>query len=336
MLDDSAKTLVHRIFARFSKLASDFPILRKILYTIAKRGNPTGKPLGGKSHAGFNRGLLEGQEKSTGVPLFASKEREILIGNEALKKVRQQNDLKYFDPKKRVTSVHKERWRDAQIYESNCWLRDFRYAKEDNNTLHKTHFDNYSQLKGKIFNNAIELGCGPFTNIRHIAGVCKIKNIHLLDPLIIKYLEHPNCSYKNKRLEVKRRFLGLFGTEFPVTLHPYPIEEFTEKINFDLILMINVLEHCYDIYKIFDRILEISKEGSYFVFYDKYFDIKILAERIKTEYDAGHPLRIEKNVFLDFLEQNFIPLLSKINYFKRFKRGMDASYYGFYHIGYRK
>lgn len=312
MLDDNTKRLVHRILRRLSTL-------RQTLYTIAKIGDSTRKPL-----------------KSASVPLFISKEREILVGNEALRKLRQQNDLKYFDPEKGVTSVDKERWQDAQIYESNNWLRDWRYAKEDNNTLHKKHFDNYSQLKGKVFNNTIELGCGPFTNIRHIAEVCKIKNIHLLDPLITKYLEHPNCSYKNKRLKVKSRFPSLFGKELPVMLYPYPIEEFTGKSDFDLIILINVLQHCYDVYKIFDKILEIAKKGAYFVFYDKYFDTKTLAERIRTQYDAGHPLRIERNVFLNFLEQNFIPLLSKLNYFERSKRGTDASYYGFYYIGYRK
>lgn len=152
----------------------------------------------------------------------------------------------------------------------------------------------------------------------------------------MKYLEHPNCFYKNKRLKVESRFPSLFGKELPVMLYPCPIEEFTEESGFDLVILINVLEHCYDVYKIFDKTLEISKKGSYFVFYDKYFDIKTLTERIRTRYDAGHPLRVDKSVFLNFFEQNFIPLLSKINYFKRFKRGMDTSYYGFYHIGYRK
>jgi SAM-dependent methyltransferase len=125
----------------------------------------------------------------------------------------------------------------------------------------------------------------------------------------------------------------MFNRKIPAVLHPVPIEELDIKNKFDLVVMINVVEHCYDVNKIFRKIMDISRPGSIFVFYDKYFDKNELNERIESWYDAGHPLRVSGDIFDEFLKKNFYALLYKINYFSANKRGLDLSWRGLFFIG---
>lgn len=267
--------------------------------------------------------------------IHISKDRKVLLGEAALEKLKSINDKKYFDPQRGVARIDKERWADAQTFESNTWLKDGRRSREDNNRMYRKYFDNYACLKGKKFDKAIELGAGPFTNARIISEVAEIKELHLLDPLIKSYLSHPHCTYKNNRLKVRTKIPFIYR-KMDVKLHSSTIEEFSGEGGFDLIIIINVIEHCFDLNKIFEKILGLSKPGSFLVFYDKYFNEKELENIINRWYDCGHPLRAQGKIIQEFLDNNFTSLLKRIQYFKRYKRGMDASYNGLFYIGYKK
>lgn len=73
--------------------------------------------------------------------------------------------------------------------------------------------------------------------------------------------------------------------------------------------MINVIEHCLDIDKIFARILEMTTLGSYFLFADKIYNAKEEAESAAYSFDAGHPLRVDYTVIRNFLETHFDEIL---------------------------
>lgn len=271
-------------------------------------------------------------------PFFVSKNREKIFGQKALEMIKKCNDLKYYNPENGIISVDKSRWLDAQQAEKNVWLRDFKKLNQDANKLKKENFDNYEFLKGLEFNNVIELGCGPFTNIRYILKLIKSKNIHLLDPLLKDYLKKPNCTYKKGKLVLGNNnfFNRIFGKKRFVNFHSCPIEEFDHPEKFGLIVMINVIEHCYDLNKIMNKILGLSEKGTYFVFQDKFLDIDEISREVSNKYDAAHPLRVRKELLLNFLDENFITLLSKVKYFSSFKGERDLSYYAFYYIGYKK
>lgn len=99
--------------------------------------------------------------------------------------------------------------------------------------------------------------------------------------------------------------------------------------------MINVIKHCFDANKVFEKILEIAADEAVFVFHERYYSTKELRHRLHYEYDAGHPLKADRKLVDDFLFQNFDPILSKVIHFKRAKWGGDRSYDGIYFIGHK-
>jgi hypothetical protein len=260
--------------------------------------------------------------------VFIDEDRNIFIGDKAIQLI-QAREIESVDPTTGITRVGEDRWREAQRYERKTWMEGVA-AMSDRNEEHEACYGGYLALNGKKFKSAIELGCGPFTNLRKILSHCEINDIHLLDPLAKDYLDHPFCRYKNMRLGgiFKTTFLpwskrggfkhpirfykhkidewniGKFSGRL-ITLHTTGIEDFHPKQTYDLCVMINVIEHCQDVEKIFYRILEMTHEGSYFVFADKIYDAKKEAAASKTHFDAGHPLKVDYSVIRKFLEIHF-------------------------------
>ena len=74
----------------------------------------------------------------------------------------------FLDPQRGVVKVGKERWEKAQRYERLTWMEKCKDMVSDHNESNKQRLGDYSLLKGLHFEKAIELGCGPFTNIRLI------------------------------------------------------------------------------------------------------------------------------------------------------------------------
>ncbi len=262
--------------------------------------------------------------------VFISKDRTFITGEEARMRIAEKNDRKYFKQDMGVVEVDKDRWREAQHFEEKTWMTDNRSAKEDSNTAYIRHFDSYEPIAGLHFKNAIELGCGPFTNIRHIAAVADIERIHLLDPLIESYVRHPNCSYAEGHFRIRK---GLGSRKQPVITHASSIEEFETDERFDLVVMINVIEHCFDLEKIFEQIKRMLVPGGYFVFYDKYFTSKEINENMEKKFDAGHPLRVNGELLERFLKENFDADLHKLRKINYEKRGMSITYTNLYFIG---
>jgi cyclopropane fatty-acyl-phospholipid synthase-like methyltransferase len=121
----------------------------------------------------------------------------------------------------------------------------------------------------------------------------------LLDPLIDEYLNHPNCSYENKQLS---------GFENRVKTMPLPIEAFETNQIYDLVVVINVLEHCFSAPKFFKRIKSITAKDGFLIFHDKLIPNQKIGQFTENIYDSGHPLRVADEVMTDFLHGNYITL----------------------------
>jgi SAM-dependent methyltransferase len=268
--------------------------------------------------------------------IFIDENIKILTGEEADKALKLENDKEYYDPEKGVVRVSLERWKKAQTCEKNHWfVRGIKHGN-DRNDYHFKQFDGYKDIKNKQFEQVLEIGCGPFTNLRFIGKVCNINYCTLLDPMVLDYLNHPFCSYnKDFLFSEYSPLIGKVIIKFlPQTFKLYrslltkkikinkllniPSENIPSSI-YDLVVMINVIEHCFDIELVFSNILNITKSGSFFVFEDKLFEEDEINNSLENSYDAAHPLKVGRKLIFSFLTDNFQTVYKRIqtnsNYF---------------------
>lgn len=236
--------------------------------------------------------------------LFISSPVSVLRGDAARAALAQTNDAAYLTEGKGVLSVPPERWEQAQAYERETWLTHAINSTDDRNQEHAAMFDGYKALPEKL-GDVIELGCGPFTNMRLILPDRTVDHITLLDPLARAYMQsHPNCAYKDFMLGESRINLADLSIEQWDAMG----ESFRET-RFNTVILINVLTHCQDVEKVFSWIKDHLKKGGHLVFAEPVRDID------PTHlYDVGHPISFNQGVIDDFLA-GFKPKFRNGNYF---------------------
>jgi SAM-dependent methyltransferase len=245
-----------------------------------------------------------GNQKVSVKPFFGDENRNVAVGQEAMLKLSSMNDKSFLRDGQGIIEINIDRWKEAQRYERRAWMEGYgRSAQEDRNSKHKRDFSNYAVIQGMYFDKAIEIGCGPFTNMVHILKYIKCGVVTLLDPLSNDYLSHPHCTYKHKHLG------GWFGKKVHIVAEP--IENFAGNYVFDLVVMINVLEHCFSAPKVFERIISLTAPGGILIFHDKLIPSDAMAVIVQKIYDAGHPLRVAKAEILEFLSRNYDELFSR-------------------------
>ena len=181
-----------------------------------------------------------------------------------------------------MLSISAERWEEAQRYEATCWLERYRTATDDREREHAARFDGYRALAGNTYAHAIELGCGPFTQIRRILrGGVDAEELTLVDPLLDRYEELPNCSYL--RLARGRRLIRYAST----------LEDLRVPARgYDLVVSINVLEHCRDSEACLDTLRTLARKGGTIVISEPGIARADLDEVLAKTKDAGHPIRV--------------------------------------------
>jgi hypothetical protein len=236
------------------------------------------------------------------------------------------------DPEKGIVRVPAARWEEAQRYERRTWMQNGRASVSDRNEYHRERFAGYAAIRHRHFRRAMELGAGPYTNIRHILPQCTVDEVHLLDPLIRDYVRHPFCRYSGGRLGglVSQRpsrwpayarhpaaALGAIWNDVrtgglagrPVTLVADMIEHYATPNPFDLVVMINVIEHCQDAERVLRVIDEILAPGGVLVYHDKMYESDGVRALLGRVYDAGHPLRVDRAVVDHFLTNGYRTLI---------------------------
>jgi SAM-dependent methyltransferase len=203
-----------------------------------------------------------------------------------------------------IVEISTARWLEAQDYEYSEWMIRGLQASDGGNHHHAARFDNYQSIKGIDFKNLIELGCGIYTNLRLIYDAINLSHetaITLLDPLAEKYKRHPFCTYNGPDQK--------WNT--PTVINS-SIESFdVPDKKYDLVIMINVLEHCMSIPTIFDQVLAMTAPGGHFVFSDVYFKEEVVKEIASHVFNAGHPIRVTDEYLLGFLSKNFDAVFEK-------------------------
>lgn len=218
--------------------------------------------------------------------------------------------------------VSDERWKDAQKWEEAHWIHtqnargkfgknwiwralNFmgfvdKYRGDDWNLWWKNQFDNYSFLPTKVA-NAIEVGCGPYTNIRHILPHCSTDHLFLSDPLI--------KTYVNFKLAFTA---DAYKKGFSI-LDDHPLEEIPYRNDyFDLVIMINVLDHVKDASLCMKNLIRITKPGGWLIVGQDLTNVEDLKKLENDPGLVGHPIKISHEWFQPFLSTGFTPMINKV------------------------
>jgi SAM-dependent methyltransferase len=224
---------------------------------------------------------------------FIDSNVKVWTGEEARQRLLEKNDSHFLQANKGVIEVTRERWIEAQSFERRTWMEISQAASDDRNHYHFEHFRGYKDVRGRYFRRAVELGCGPFTNARLIIPqLGGLAQIDLLDPLIDDYLSHPNCTYKS----------GSLGN-LPTNLIKSSIEDWNTSLKYDLVIVINVLEHCFNVPAIFEKIAQVLVPGGVLIFADVSADEEFLM--LDSCYDSGHPIRLVDDYLEDCLNKDY-------------------------------
>lgn len=218
--------------------------------------------------------------------------------------------------------VSKRRWNEAQKWEENCWIETerarSRFGKaylwrflaqvglvprsqgNDWNDWWKSKFQNYDFLPASV-DNAIELGCGPYSNMRLVGERCKANHVFLSDPLVRTYINFKNGFVSQ-----------MYRTGF-VTIDDHPIEEcpFAQGY-FDLTVIINVLDHVQDAQLCVENAISITKPGGFLILgqdLSNEDDIKLITN---SEGEIGHPIRVDHAWLDELITERFDPIIHRI------------------------
>jgi len=286
---------------------------------------------------------------------YIDEEVNIRTGADAKEALRRENDQRFLSADRGIVQVDQQRWNTAQGAERIHWMKRGRGLTDDRNQHHFAQFEGYQAIRGMRFRHAIELGCGPFTNLRLLRSCCEIEQCSLLDPLIDDYLRHPHCAYTRTELRWERPARSVFwqrsgsairrripwwptwrwpGRTIPVrSLYACPIEDMPFQDTYDLVVLINVIEHCYDARVVLDKVLAMLAPGGVLVFHDKLFDHQRVREDVGKVYDAAHPLQVDRRLIEQWLVAHFQTLFQH-RLTERWKvAGMDFSNDVLYFIG---
>jgi len=193
--------------------------------------------------------------------------------------------------------VDPKRWKLAQEWELDLWrkqnqnkIKNWRNIGpwlierirspegDDWNFWWAEKFNNYQSLP-RDFENAIELGCGPYTNMRLLQEGRHIKHVYCSDPLILHYIKF------------KRAWLAKAQRKGSILIDDHSIEELPFASNyFDLVLLVNVLDHVMDSLACLKRAISIVKTGGYLVVGQ---DLSDMEDVRRIGDDIGHPIRID-------------------------------------------
>jgi ubiquinone/menaquinone biosynthesis C-methylase UbiE len=218
------------------------------------------------------------------------------------------------------TSVPAETWKQAQVWERDFWFREQRnlkkygknyawrllsllgrvekYRGDDNNQWWAKQFENYSFLP-RIAENVIEVGCGPYTNVRLVRKACQPKYVFLSDPLIRTYVNFPMTMVRELH-----RSAGAYLDDHALEDLPF------RDAYFDVAVMINVLDHVQDAHACMRSLLRILKPGGYVIIGQDLTN----EEDFRTHPDGmrtGHPITLEAPWFDPYVAE-FEPLVQKI------------------------
>jgi SAM-dependent methyltransferase len=218
-----------------------------------------------------------------------------------------------------LVPVSAERWRQAQQWELDFWLRaeqrqgwkrlvypvlrpllaaldSHSVVGDDDNVWWSEQFDHYAFLPRDL-GEYIELGCGPYTNTRLILRQRRASRVVCSDPLANEYL-----GFRDRWLSRAQRSGVVEVDAHPIEETPFPPE------SFDTVVVINVLDHVRDVAQCLRNALSILRPGGWFVLGQDLAKPDTVHQVEYGWYEQGHPHRV---VMRD-IESHFEPLEKRV------------------------
>lgn len=223
---------------------------------------------------------------------------DVRHGAEAVKALATKNDFQYWSATDGVTKVSLERWREAQRFECDGWLKHWSHAASDRHEEHFNGFNGYYVVP-KHLRSVIEIGCGPFTQLSTILRNRTATSITLVDPLLEQYRQLPHCPYATGQ------YLG-----YTPTLRACMAEDVKDVEAFDVVICINVLEHVMDATVVLDNLYNMLKPRGVLVFGERWHD----SYDPRENFDIGHPIIVRKSI-LDAFKRRFYDIYDRNEYF---------------------
>ena len=218
--------------------------------------------------------------------------------------------------KRSILRVSTERWQLAQQWEGEIWRRQnswrVRTGKkllrrlglrdapigDDWNHWWKEKLDGYRFIPGEL-DSAVKLGSGPHTNMRLILPGRTIRHVICADPLVQQYIKFRDCWLSQQAARQRIDVVASMAEASP----------FASR-KFDLVILINVLDHVQDALASLRSAMRVAKMGGYFVLGQDLTneeDMRVLAERYGD--DIGHPIRLHEQDLDALLLGEFDPLI---------------------------
>lgn len=186
-----------------------------------------------------------------------------------------------------VTAVSMERWKAAQESEAR-FAKSEAGSGDDYNTWWAKNFNNYEDIAGMRFDNVLEVGCGPHTNVRIIRPKVFNSRLFLEDPLIREYLNHRQILFWKKT--PLQTLAALPSTE--ITSHPLENLPYRDGM-MDLVICINVLDHVSNFPACMYEMNRVLSKGGVIVIGQDLTNATDFEECPETMTDVGHPIKVD-------------------------------------------
>jgi len=232
-----------------------------------------------------------------------------------------------------VLDVPRERWLQAQRWEGDLWKNSNRPLRnaakrvlqqlglrrrevgDDWNHWWAERLQHYRFVPSHI-ENAIEFGCGPYTNLRLISNGRTIDHAYCSDPLLHIYLK-----FRYTWLSESYRKQSVLVDDHPMEQCPFASDFF------DLVVLINVLDHVRDASECLRQAVRVTKPGGLLIVgQDLTSEEDLSLPEVRS--DVGHPIRVDHQTLDLFLQPAFKPIFHHV--LSRDDGREPAAHYGTY------
>jgi SAM-dependent methyltransferase len=220
-----------------------------------------------------------------------------------------------------IQKVDNNRWNQAQEFELKFAQMTIE-SDDDWNQWWYEKFNRYTILNKRHFENILEVGCGPHTNIRYILPKITYDKIWLEDPLVQFYITYnmnkSNSFFNYLKTKFKKGKINYLLKTFSelkvkVDLSSSKLEDLPYKDHqMDIIVCINVLDHVSDYDQCMNEIFRVLKKDGILILGQDLSNEEDLIQCPESYSDIGHPIKVDHHLIEQTLDGKYTKLFETI------------------------